>query len=400
MTGIIKTFAFIYALLISVLPAPVLGKQIAQAAVPNPVLAHLQASLKTYTNDDGRTGLFQCPAGVGASFAKMWTEFATADLNLLVGQTESLIISAKVQSKNEEMDAIIARLSRTKSHIVTLQKTAADLTCECPVWATFRPDMTVVQERGSTHEARCEFACFVRAILTQFSNALVEARSSQERLQAKQQQTLAEIAQLRSELAAQEEQLDASRSSREDFLASLYQEINDKMKCSQTAAFCRARLLSALKNASKTCDRTYGGLSRRLPAPVASPPAEAPKNKEPPIRITLGSELDVEPLAPVFSVGDGEVLLAECAPGFGLTVVLSHGASEMTVFSHLAAALVRPGARVKVGQQIAFSGQSGLTQHPSLLFALLKDGRFNDPRPRIDWPSCRKEPAATQRSRP
>ncbi len=400
MTGIIKTFAFIYALLIPFLPTPVLGQQMAPTNVPNPVLAHLQTSLKTYTNNDGRTGLFQCPAGMDASFAKRWTEFATADLNLLVGQTESLIISAKIQSKNEEMDAIIARLSRAKSHIVTLQKAAAELTCEYPVWATFRPDMTVVQERGSTHEARWEFACLVRAILAQFSTALVEARSLQDGLQTKQQQALAEIAQLRSELAAQEKQLDASQSSREDSLTRLYQEINDERKCSQTAAFCRARLLSALREASGTCDRTSGRLSRRLPAPVASRPADVPKRKEPSLRVTLGSELDVEPLSPVLSVGDGEVLLAECVPGFGLTVVLSHGGSEMTVFSHLAAALVRPGARVKVGQQIAFSGQSGLTRHPSLLFALLKNGRFKDPRPRIDWPSCRKEPPATQGSKP
>ena len=393
MTYIIGTCVFIYMSLIPLSPAPLLGQQTAATGAPKSVLAILQDTLETYTNTDGRTGLFQCPTGVDASFAKSWAEFARADLNLLIGQTRSLIISTKVQSKNREMDAIIARLVPAKSQIATLQKAAAELACKCPVWATFKPDMTVVQTHSSTHEARCEFACLLRTILAQFSSALVAARSSQEGLQAKQQQALAEIAQLRSELAAQKEHLSALRSRRQDCLTRFYQHINDERTHSRIAAFCRSELLSALKGASRTYGRTGGRLPRRLPAPVASPPAEAPQRKEPPFGVALGAELDVEPLSPVFAVGDGQVLLAGCVPGFGLTAAISHGASGMTVFSHLAAVLVRPGARVKTGQQIAFSGQSGLVLHPSLLFALLRGGRFRDPRPRIDWPACREPPA-------
>lgn len=78
--------------------------------------------------------------------------------------------------------------------------------------------------------------------------------------------------------------------------------------------------------------------------------------------------------------------MSEYVPGFGLTIVLRHGRNEATVFSHLAASLVRPGDQVKAGQKIGLSGESGLAHTPSLLFALLEDSEFKDVRTRIDWP--------------
>ncbi len=70
----------------------------------------------------------------------------------------------------------------------------------------------------------------------------------------------------------------------------------------------------------------------------------------------------------VRSAGHGRVTAVECGGAFGINVVVRHGAHTYTQYAHLSAVLVRPGQRVRAGQPIALSGNTGNSTGPHLHF--------------------------------
>ncbi|MFI8995652.1 M23 family metallopeptidase [Streptomyces sp. NPDC053542] len=70
----------------------------------------------------------------------------------------------------------------------------------------------------------------------------------------------------------------------------------------------------------------------------------------------------------VRSVGRGRVTAVECGGPFGISVVVRHGRRTYTQYAHLSAVLVRPGQRVRAGQPIALSGNTGNSTGPHLHF--------------------------------
>lgn len=69
---------------------------------------------------------------------------------------------------------------------------------------------------------------------------------------------------------------------------------------------------------------------------------------------------------PVLAVGDGEVLLAKSSGAAGNYVVIRHGRQYTTHYMHLKKALVKPGQKVKRGDRIALSGNTGRSTGPHL----------------------------------
>ncbi len=63
---------------------------------------------------------------------------------------------------------------------------------------------------------------------------------------------------------------------------------------------------------------------------------------------------------------DGIVVKAEWANGYGNVIYLSHGYGFSTRFGHLSSYAVRPGARVKRGDIIAYVGSTGRSTGPHL----------------------------------
>ncbi len=64
---------------------------------------------------------------------------------------------------------------------------------------------------------------------------------------------------------------------------------------------------------------------------------------------------------------------------YGNTVVLDHGASFYTIYSHCEKIVAPLGARLKAGETIAFVGDTGLATGPHLHFEMQKDGLSADP---------------------
>lgn len=78
--------------------------------------------------------------------------------------------------------------------------------------------------------------------------------------------------------------------------------------------------------------------------------------------------------ASITSVANGKVLFADWLRGFGLVLVVDHGAGYMTVYGHNQALLKSVGDLVNRGETIALMGQSGGQSTPNLYFELRHKG--------------------------
>lgn len=77
---------------------------------------------------------------------------------------------------------------------------------------------------------------------------------------------------------------------------------------------------------------------------------------------------------PVKATGNGKVTFVGTESGFGLAVKIDHGFGYQTVYAHLSSTLVIEGQKVKRGDLIAKSGNSGLSTGPHLHYEVLHDG--------------------------
>lgn len=94
-----------------------------------------------------------------------------------------------------------------------------------------------------------------------------------------------------------------------------------------------------------------------------------------------GIDYAAAPGSPVMTVGDGTVLRAGLAGGYGKLVEIRHGDGLVTRYAHLRGfgPSIRAGAHVSQGQVIGFVGKTGLATGPHLHFEFRVDGVARDP---------------------
>src|SRR4051794_21324336 len=85
--------------------------------------------------------------------------------------------------------------------------------------------------------------------------------------------------------------------------------------------------------------------------------------------------------APILSAGDGAVIKAEWAVGYGLRAEIQHADGVVTTYSHMSrfGSDIAPGTEVRQGQVIGFLGSTGLSTGPHLHYEVMFNGQFVDP---------------------
>lgn len=83
----------------------------------------------------------------------------------------------------------------------------------------------------------------------------------------------------------------------------------------------------------------------------------------------------------VYATGDGVVKYAGLKGTFGRLLIIDHDYGYETYYGHLSsfAKGIKPGAKVKRGDRIAFSGESGRVEGPHLHYEVHKNGEPIDP---------------------
>jgi murein DD-endopeptidase MepM/ murein hydrolase activator NlpD len=98
------------------------------------------------------------------------------------------------------------------------------------------------------------------------------------------------------------------------------------------------------------------------------------------VKMHEGVDFEVPVGTPVLATAAGSVALAGPEGGYGLEVVVAHGGGFRTLYAHLSKVTVAPGAKVKKGDVIAYSGKSGLVSSPHLHYEVVKNGKRVDPK--------------------
>ena len=78
---------------------------------------------------------------------------------------------------------------------------------------------------------------------------------------------------------------------------------------------------------------------------------------------------------PVYAPAAGKVILAQWVSGYGNYIMIDHGSGYYTAFGHLSQFKVSVGTVVSQGQQIAVSGNTGISTGPHLHYELYIGGR-------------------------
>ncbi|MEU1617742.1 M23 family metallopeptidase [Streptomyces sp. NPDC005722] len=98
-----------------------------------------------------------------------------------------------------------------------------------------------------------------------------------------------------------------------------------------------------------------------------------------------GQDFAVPPGTPVRAVGDGTVVVAACGDGFGNQIVVRHDDGYCTHYAHLSVLEVVPGRRVRAGERIGLSGNSGNSTGPHLHFEVRVTPQMGSAVPPLPW---------------
>lgn len=201
----------------------------------------------------------------------------------------------------------------------------------------------------------------IRALVGQQGNLIVELaqqRASQGAAQAEHDSTLKEARQASAEVVARD--LEATDSRLTESMGTL------DLKNPSTRDFHRYKgtLIPPVKQAAT---HTYGPRKQRASSSY--------------VRHT-GYTYMIDVGTSVRAVASGLVVHAERFEGFGILLIIDHGTGYHTLYAHLDELQVRAGDRVKKGDTIALSGESGSLDGPKLYFELRQKGKPIDP---SDW---------------
>jgi len=100
-----------------------------------------------------------------------------------------------------------------------------------------------------------------------------------------------------------------------------------------------------------------------------------------------GVDISASPGTKVLATGDGIVSFAGWDGGYGQKVSILHGYGFKTTYAHLSKALVREGQRIRRGDIIALTGNSGLSTGPHLHYEVQKNGVSVNPMAYFDGSS-------------
>ncbi|GAB2461680.1 MAG: peptidoglycan DD-metalloendopeptidase family protein [Comamonas sp.] len=92
-----------------------------------------------------------------------------------------------------------------------------------------------------------------------------------------------------------------------------------------------------------------------------------------------GTDLAAPTGTPVLTVADGTVSFAGVQSGYGNVVFIDHANDQETVYAHLSRIDVKPGQKVRQGDEIGAVGQTGWATGPHLHFEFRVDGEQRDP---------------------
>lgn len=204
--------------------------------------------------------------------------------------------------------------------------------------------------------------------------------SSQEENLSREQEALQK---LQTKLTVRQTRLHQTQKEQRKLLEALDQNIQTKNEELATFRSDRARLRALLKKLGQTPSKLPPSSYRislegqRLDSPLK----HLPKETKP---LNQGLVFLAKEGTPVLSVLPGKVVFSDWLKGYGLLLIIDHGAGVMSLYAHNASLFASLGTLVKQGEQIATVGHTGGLRENGLYFEVRRRGRALPPR---EWMS-------------
>jgi murein DD-endopeptidase MepM/ murein hydrolase activator NlpD len=96
-------------------------------------------------------------------------------------------------------------------------------------------------------------------------------------------------------------------------------------------------------------------------------------------RMHAGIDFGAPVGTPVFAAGDGVVVKAAWAGGYGRWLQIKHSGGYETGYGHLSRWAVKAGQHVHQGQVVAYVGSTGLSTGPHLHYETMLNGKKMNP---------------------
>lgn len=326
-------------------------------------------------------------------------------------QNEKDQVTAKKESAEDELDDINAQISSIESEIFSLQKQLDELNSSIAQKEQEIEDkqaeldhkedllktrMVAMYKGGGTtyldvllgSSSYIEMYTKYNAIQTiaekdtELINEVSEQKKSIEAEKQELENNKSQVESIKSETDAKNAELKAAKVAKQSTISNLSaeeQELQKKIEEFDAAIEkAQAEIASATNNASKYEGSFTGG---RFEWPISysynritsifgnrtAPTAGASTNHG---AIDIGVSY-----VPVYAPAAGKVILAQWVSGYGNYIMIDHGSGYYTAFGHLSQFKVSVGTVVSTGQQIAVSGNTGVSTGPHLHYELYIGGR-------------------------
>jgi murein DD-endopeptidase MepM/ murein hydrolase activator NlpD len=194
-----------------------------------------------------------------------------------------------------------------------------------------------------------------------------------------------QVAILRSQLVANQDQLAGARLGKSHALAATRRQVQQEAAESQALAAASAQLAAQLRaaaSASSTGGTTGGSSSAPAGAPHFIWPVSGPITSPFGMRwgtLHPGIDIGVPSGTPVHAAAAGTVVYCGWMSGYGNLVLIDHGGGYATAYGHNTSVAVSCGQEVAQGQVIAYSGCTGFCTGPHVHFEVRVNGTPVDP---------------------
>jgi septal ring factor EnvC (AmiA/AmiB activator) len=198
----------------------------------------------------------------------------------------------------------------------------------------------------------------------------------------------ARLAKLEEDVADRQQALTASKSQRQQTLASLKSEISNRLNEREQLEADRQRLEKLLREVEQAIadipspneSEPFASLKNRLPWPASGNLASSfgstyadGKMRRSGILVNTPEEAEIK------AVHYGRVVFANWLRGFGLMTIVDHGDGYLTLYGHSSSLFTSPGDWVEAGEAIAQAGRTGGTEDPAVYFEIRHNGKPVNP---------------------
>lgn len=197
------------------------------------------------------------------------------------------------------------------------------------------------------------------------------------------------LAELEQNVADRQQQLNNSKSEREQTLAALKADISDRRNERQELEADRKRLEKLLKEVEEAIANIptpnesdpFGSLRNKLPWPAEGKVVNSFGESYASGKLRYnGLLINTKEEGDIKAVHYGRVVFANWLRGFGLMTILDHGDGYMTLYGHSSSLYTSPGDWVEAGEAIAQAGRTGGTDDPAVYFEVRHNGKPDNPR--------------------